>query len=328
MPRMWRALACSGLVAAAVAVGAAEMPRADDPDHFTPADKQAMLAVARRIAASRDGVPFDPATMPAKLLRSTGQPLILSIHEPGREPLFAASAAEGTIFEQIAAAARRLRAAAPPAKLPAARLKLDLVTAVEPLGLGGEPVLGIEGIRLRTPWEELLLPPSEALRLNLPGGAAFVRHALSRVRVTNDGVRDLQLERRAVQIERFAAVSFIERDPGGGGPPVDLCRGMPLVEEVTRGQLLAAAEAAGDYLLRAQKPDGSFHYLYDAAKDRVDGEGYEITRHAGTAWSLAQLYGATGRRRFGDGARRALEWLLGRLRTRGELAWLEHDGEG
>ncbi|HPD16857.1 MAG TPA: hypothetical protein PLE19_18070 [Planctomycetota bacterium] len=317
---MWRVLAYSGLLLAAAAGGwAADVPRADDPEHFTPADRQAMLRLARAALASGGEVAFDPATMPAKLLRATGRPVLLSVHAPGREPLIAWAAA-GTLFEQIAGAAGRLRGALAPATLAAARLKLDLVTSAEPLRLGGQPVLGLEGLRLRAPGAELLVPPSEALRLDLPDGSAFVRYALTRLQAPEAAARD-------VALERLATVSFIERGPGGAGPPLDLFRGMPLVERVTRRQLLAAAEAAGDYLLRGQRPDGSFGYLYNAARDAMEDDAYEITRHAGTAWSLAQLYAAAGRRRHRDGAYRALQWLLRHLHTRDDLAWLEHGGQ-
>ncbi|HUT33587.1 MAG TPA: hypothetical protein VNE39_08920 [Planctomycetota bacterium] len=326
---------CSALVAVALAARAVEIPRADDPDHFTPADKSAMLALARRRLAGKDAPAFDPATMPAKLLRSTGRPLLLSAHWPGREPLIAV-AASGSLFEQLAEAGRRLRQQATAAVLGAARLKLDLVASSAKLDVAaGTPlVLGIEGICLRDAGGERFLPPSEALRLNLASGEAFVRHALGRLKAPAGGLRD-------VAIERFSTASFIERGPGGaGGPPVDLVRGMPLVERFTRADLLAACEAAGDYLLRVQKPDGTFHYLYDAAKDATDGPARGaaasdptdspeyVTRHAGTAWSLAQLYGATGRRRFRDAASRALEWLVGRLRARDDMAWVEQGGEG
>jgi len=277
-------------------------------------------------------VAFDPATMPAKLLRSTGQPLILSAHWPGREPLIA-GAANGTLLEQIGEAGRKFRESGSRMPLGAARLKLDLVASMEPLDVAGgrEPVVGIEGLRVRTPKDELLLPPSDALRLNLAGGEAFVRQALDRL-------KDPGRELRDVAIERFSAISFIERQPGGGGgPPLDLFRGMPLVERVTRADLLAACEAAGDYLIRFQKPDGSFHYLYDAAKDAVDDAAYEPARHAGTAWSLAQLYAATGRRRFRDAARRGIEWLLAHLAggtgvppvaAQDAMAWVEAGGQG
>jgi hypothetical protein len=317
---MVRAAAVSRLVFVAFSVGAAEMPRPDDPSHFTAADKQAILALARRAAAEGEAA-FDPATMPAKLLRSTGRPLLLSAHLPGKEPLVAA-AAQGTLFEQLRKAALELRATGRLAPLSNVRLKVDIVLDSSPVEPGGRglPVLGMDGLRVRTGAEELFLPPSEALRLDLADGDAFVRHALEQLKPPAGGPRD-------VSIERLGTLSFMDREPGGKGPPVDLYRSMPLVEEATRRRLLAACEAAADWLLRSQKPDGSFHYLYNAAKDQVAEGEHEVVRHAGTAWSLAQAYAATGRRRFRDGAYRALEWLLGHARTRGEMAWIEHEGK-
>lgn len=317
-----RALLASALLAGALAAGAAEIPRADDPGHLTPADKAAMLAIARRIAQGNADAAFDPEAMPSKLLRSTGRPLILSAHWPGREPAIAFST-RGTLLDQLNAVGRKVGEMGA-GGLRAARLKLDVVASAAPLNLAGgaPPAVGLEGLWLRTPHEELLLPPSEALRLNVADGEAFVRRALGRLRPTAEGLR-------GIAAQRFQAVTFIERQPGGGGgPPLDLFRGKPLVEAVSPGSLLAACEAAGDYLLRSQKPDGTFHYLYDAARDAVVESDYEPGRHAGAAWSLAQLYGATGRRRFRDAAARAIEWLLPQLRSRGEMAWLEQEGEG
>ena len=313
-PGMKRAFLCSGLVMAVVAAGAGEAPRPDDPARLTPADKRAMLDVARRIAESGE-IAFTPDTLPAKLLRSTGQPLLLSAHRTGKAPLIAA-ATQGTLMEQLIRTARQLRESPALGPLDAVRLKLDLVTSSLELDMAaGSPlVLGVEGIRLRDADGEHFLPPSEALRLGLPSGDAFVEHAFRRATAPASGAL----------AERFSTVSFIEREPGGGGPPVDLVRGMPLAERVTRAKLLAACEAAGDWLLRFQKPDGSFHYLYNAATDAVDDSAYEITRHAGTAWGLSQLHAATGRRRFRDAARRALDWLLGHLKTRDDMAWVEH----
>jgi len=312
------------LIVALSSVHAAELPRPDDPTHFTPADKQAMLQLARRVAATRGDVAFSPDHMPAKLLRSTGRPLLLSAHRPGAEPLVAV-AAKGSLFEQIKEAARQLRATGRLVPLPAFRFKIDIIEATAAIGPGitfgsrGHPALGIHGIHLRSPDEEFYLPPSEALRLDLPNGEAFVRHALRRAKAPSGGLRD-------VVLERFDAISFIEREPGGAGPPVDLYRGMPLVERVTRRKLLAACGAAADWLLRFQKPDGSFHYSYNAATEKVDNKSYNIVRHAGTAWSLAQAHAALRQRRFKHGAYRALEWLLSRARTRDKIAWIEHGG--
>ena len=302
------------------APAAERLPQADDPAVVTPADQQAMLVVLRRATASDAALAFAPDTMPAKLLRATGHPLIASAYRVGKPPLTAV-AARGTLFEQLNAAARTLRKTAGPDGLAAARLKLDVVQRSTPIGLAatrGLPVSGIHGVRVRAGATVVCVSPSEALRLGLADGEAFIRHALSLLKPPPGSAGD-------VVAERLDVVSFIEREPGGGGPPVSLYRSMPLVRRVTRRRLTAACMAGGDWLLRFQRPDGSFHYAYDARTDKVLA-GANIVRHAGAAWSLVQAFEATRQQRFLDGAGRALQWLLRHGRTRGELMWIEHAG--
>ena len=309
------------VLALAVAAARAAGPlRAADPACLTPADRQAMLAVVRR-AAGGEALGFDPDTMPAKLLLSTNEAVIVSAHRAGQAPLVAAVGA-GDLFGQLCDAAARLRETKRLGELGSLRFKIDVVLrrqAAGPdpaLGLGRPPVLGIEGLHLRLPGDDLWLPASEALRLGLRDGEAFVWHALKRAGGTLEGAAP----------ERFTAGSFIERGPGGAGAPVDLYRGMPLVARVSRRGLLAAVGAGGEWLLRFQRPDGSFHYRYHAATDGVVGKGYNAVRHAGAAWGLVLAGRATGERRFLDGARRALDWVVGHARSRGEMAWVEHGG--
>jgi uncharacterized protein YyaL (SSP411 family) len=79
--------------------------------------------------------------------------------------------------------------------------------------------------------------------------------------------------------------------------------------------LLAAAKSGGDYLVRMQKPDGSFHYYYDAGSDRMESRRYNIVRHAGTALSLLDLYGATRDYRYLKSSRSAIAFLKTRFRS-------------
>ncbi|MFY9607751.1 MAG: hypothetical protein WAU45_03945 [Blastocatellia bacterium] len=84
--------------------------------------------------------------------------------------------------------------------------------------------------------------------------------------------------------------------------------------ELDRARLIDATRAGGDYLVRMQKPDGSFHYSYDAREDRFGTETYNILRHAGTAYSLFELYAITRHNGYLDAARRATEFLKTRFR--------------
>jgi hypothetical protein len=100
--------------------------------------------------------------------------------------------------------------------------------------------------------------------------------------------------------------------------------------ELSHGLLVTAARAGGDYLVRIQKPDGSFHYYYDAAYDRFDSRRYNIVRHAGSTISLLELYNATHDIRYLESARRAVIFLKTRFRRgpgRNTIYVLDYDGK-
>jgi len=102
------------------------------------------------------------------------------------------------------------------------------------------------------------------------------------------------------------------------------------VQETNRARLMAAVRLAGDYLVRMQLEDGSFHYSYDAAEDRASRHVYNIVRHAGTVCSLFELYSATREARYLDAARRGVIYLKTRFRPareKGALYVLDNDGK-
>jgi hypothetical protein len=79
-----------------------------------------------------------------------------------------------------------------------------------------------------------------------------------------------------------------------------------------------------------QKPDGSFHYYYDAADDRFETHTYNIVRHAGAALSLLDLYKETRDVRYLESARRAVYFLKTRFRHgrgRNTIYVLDYDGK-
>src|SRR4029077_14458797 len=80
---------------------------------------------------------------------------------------------------------------------------------------------------------------------------------------------------------------------------------------LTKENLRAAAVAGGKYLLRHLYDDGRFGYEYTPATDRDEPYAldYSLPRHAGGAYFLAQLFGATRDESFRAGAARALEFL-------------------
>ena len=76
-------------------------------------------------------------------------------------------------------------------------------------------------------------------------------------------------------------------------------------------QIRAAAESAGDWLVRGIDDDGRFLYGYDRARDEVSSD-YNIVRHGGTTVALYQLT-ADVDERFFTGAETGLGWMLDRV---------------
>lgn len=85
---------------------------------------------------------------------------------------------------------------------------------------------------------------------------------------------------------------------------------------VTAAQLRGSAQAASDWLIRNQAPDGTWLYLYDADRDSTTPE-YNEVRHAGAIMGLYRA-AAEGIPGALDSADRGTAWALARL--------IEHDG--
>lgn len=72
---------------------------------------------------------------------------------------------------------------------------------------------------------------------------------------------------------------------------------------------LDAARAGGGYLVSHMHEDGSFVYEYDPVSGKTSDD-YNILRHAGTTYSLFELYEATGDKKYLDAGERALTYLI------------------
>ena len=78
---------------------------------------------------------------------------------------------------------------------------------------------------------------------------------------------------------------------------------------VTEHTLRQAAVDAAEFLLRHQKKNGSYMYLYDAHKGKAHKARYNLPRHAGTTYFLAQMDHLHHMPKARQGALRALAWL-------------------
>jgi hypothetical protein len=208
----------------------------------------------------------------------------------------------------------------------AARIKVDVTTAEGPvpawptaaLALGVVP--GVDGLGVRLDGREARLLPDELLRADLLNGYrplerfAEVSAGLHVPRVVTVLARRLEVDGPAwahasKRFFRFRTDTFVEPATPASGPPLDVVRGtavsaLRLDAEAAR----AAAVAGAHYLLRHQRPDGSFVYEYETVHDAALTSDYSLPRHFGTTSFLAEVYGATRDPAIGGAVRRALAW--------------------
>ena len=78
---------------------------------------------------------------------------------------------------------------------------------------------------------------------------------------------------------------------------------------LTESRLRQAAVEGAEFLLRHQKRDGRYTYQYDGVKGRAKPSGYNLPRHAGTTYFLAQMDHLHQMPEARDGAIKALGWL-------------------
>ncbi|MDY7095563.1 MAG: hypothetical protein SX243_21515 [Acidobacteriota bacterium] len=166
----------------------------------------------------------------------------------------------------------------------------------------------------------------------LPGaGVLLLPEELTARRLVNGKV-DLRTDRlQAYLQEGGRPLQKIEGNPGAAGEPysrvafssfyqdatgeaaVALFRGNRLLPDTGAEALLQAAVLGGEYLVAHQQPGGRFDYLYETKRDELDDD-YNLLRHAGTCYSLFELYDVTGDRRFLEAGDRGLTWLRQHLR--------------
>ncbi|MBW2454018.1 MAG: hypothetical protein JRI68_05895 [Deltaproteobacteria bacterium] len=124
---------------------------------------------------------------------------------------------------------------------------------------------------------------------------------------------------RGYRRERLA--QFIDDHPGqllrsyawvaGPDGPLRMLRHSVDPGAITPALLRTRCDLGGDYLARHLRPDGAYDYEWLARKAEP-GPGYNLLRHAGTTYSLFQLYNFTGQERHYRAALRALDYLRDR----------------
>ncbi len=140
------------------------------------------------------------------------------------------------------------------------------------------------------------------------------RLSLKGIAARLDAVSQAEALGRAAGLRSLVAYRFSTSGYFSDGDSlIRLYRDHP-VEEVTPDLLLEASRRGGDYLKRAVRRDGRFIYSYRAQNDRVS-DRYNILRHAGTIYSMLELYEVTQDQELLEAAERALQFLVEQIES-------------
>ncbi|MFO0661427.1 MAG: hypothetical protein U0165_16580 [Polyangiaceae bacterium] len=108
-------------------------------------------------------------------------------------------------------------------------------------------------------------------------------------------------------IHRFQTTSIVEGPVAKPGAH-EVFRGNVLLPELNETVVREGLDLAGKYLARSIGQDGRFCYNYLALEDRCDND-YNLLRHAGTAYSLFQIYAEIRDPVMLAAAERSMAWL-------------------
>src|SRR3954453_14084167 len=122
-----------------------------------------------------------------------------------------------------------------------------------------------------------------------------------------------RLWRTGLVLGLFLALGFAVVAPPERCPSVDAAA------------LRGSAQAAVDWFVANQNPDGTWLYLYDGDHDSISPE-YDMVRHTGAAMGLYRA-AYEGLPRALRSADRGAEWALDRLIERDDWAAVEYQGE-
>jgi hypothetical protein len=238
-------------------------------------------------------------------------------------------AALATCAAEVAAAVRGLGWSA--AERAAVRIKVDVTTAEGPVpawpkvALAFGVVPGVDGLGVRLDGREARLLPDELLRDDLLNGQRLferygeIRTGLHVSRAVTVLARRLEVDgatwsRASKRFFRLRTDSFVEAAPPSSGPPREVVRGAaPGEPRLDAAGARAAARSAAAYLVRHQRPDGSFNYVYETVHDAALTSEYSGPRHFGVTSFLGEAYGAERDPAVATAVRRALAWGEARI---------------
>ena len=158
------------------------------------------------------------------------------------------------------------------------------------------------------------LLPSEMLENRIHRKEGFGRDRVrEQLQKRNDAVGDL---RGSFGYEEFQTISWVERDEPAATPPgvLQLYRLHPReFAEATPEVMLQRSVWAADYLISSISAKGKIRYRYQTARDK-ETSSYNLIRHAGTTYSLFQVYDRTRFEPYRLAGTQAIDYLLGHTR--------------
>lgn len=166
-----------------------------------------------------------------------------------------------------------------------------------------------EGVRIEAGGEQAWITPVElhangSVERGVPTPLPELQFGMDVEGIAGKLARDLG-EDRADEVVRFGALTLGEQD-------------YPNRVEVNEENLRRAAVDGARFLLRHQKANGQFTYIYDARTNSERfSEPYNLPRHAGSAYFLAQIGNLENMAEARQGAIRALRWVTQNTRRCG-----------
>ena len=192
-------------------------------------------------------------------------------------------------------------------------VRLDVAASPGPaakvtIGLWRKALPGAHGVAFERKTGALLFP------LDLVAGGVRAIHGRIDPRSLADalprtlGASELRqnvLKFRPVIARRFSTLSAFT----DGEQVKLLCAGRGVPQPVTTARLSEALALATEAFLRAVREDGSFIYHYDPVTGRESSD-YNLPRHCGTLWALADLYAWGRDQRLRAMMRKAIRKLI------------------